>query len=84
MKDKEVYICECHSNEHQVIFWHDEDDDQLTIEPHLITYRSFFKRLWFGIKYIVGFRNKWSAWDSMMFKPEDLKKLRAYLETKSE
>ena len=84
MKDKEVYICECGSNEHQVIFWHDEEDDQLICEPHLITYRNFFKRLWFGFKYVFGLRNKYSAWDSMLFKPEDLKKLRAYLETKSE
>lgn len=75
-----VMICECHSLEHQVIFWYDEEDSELYCEPHLTTHRNFFKRLWRGLKYTFGYKSRFGDFDSTIFKKEDLKKLRAYLD----
>lgn len=76
---REVMICACHSLEHQVVFWYDEEDDELHCEPHLSTNRGFFKRLWYGLKYAFGYKSRFGAWDSILFKEEDLTKLRTHL-----
>jgi len=36
--------------------------------------------LWYGLKYAFGYRSRYGAWDEMMFKPEDLLKLREHLD----
>lgn len=79
MKERLTFICECHSLEHQVSFWYDEEDDTLYCEPHLSTGRNFWKRLWFGIKYAFGYKSRYGAFDEMIFKEEDLDKLYNYL-----
>jgi len=80
--ERQILICKCHSLEHQIIFWYDEEDDELFCEPHLITHKSFFKRLWCGLKYAFGYKSKYGHWDSTIFKEEDLSKLRSYLDLK--
>ncbi len=81
MIEPEIYICECHSYEHQSIFWYDDEDKQLTVSVHLVR-RSFFKRLWYAIKYVFGYKSRFGAWDEFLFKPENEKKLREYLDNK--
>lgn len=76
---KEVFICQCNSPEHQVLFWYDQEDNELFTMPHLSTNRNFFGRLWYGLKYAFGYKSKHGAWDSTIFKDEDLKKLQAHL-----
>ena len=49
---------------------------------HLTTYKKFFKRVWIGIKYMCGYKSKFGDWDTMIFKNEDLLKLRDFLNTK--
>lgn len=77
--ERQVMICECHSAEHQVIFWYDEEDGDLYCEPHLTTRCNFFRRLWYGLKYAFGYKSKFGAWDETIFKKEDLKKLQIYI-----
>lgn len=77
--EHKILICQCHSFEHQVIFWLDEEDGDLYCEPHLITNRGFFKRLWYGLKYAFGHKSKYGAWDTAIFKKEELVKLKNYL-----
>lgn len=77
--ERQTFICKCESLEHQVSFWQDEYDGTLYCEPHLTTYNNFFKRLWIGLKYAFGYKCKYGNWDSMLFKEEDLEKLRKYL-----
>ena len=78
--ERQIMICECNSLEHQVIFWHDEEDGDLYCEPHLATHRNFFKRLCHGLMYTFGYKSRFGDWDSTIFKKEDLNKLRAYLD----
>jgi len=79
MLENKIFICECHSYCHQAIFWYDEEDKSLYVTFHLITYRNVFKRLWVAIKYVCGYKSNFGAWDEFLFKPEDEKKLRDYL-----
>lgn len=73
-------VCECGSLEHQVFFWYDEEEKELYCEPHLSTYRNFFKRLWVGLKYAFGYRSRFGEWDSTVFRQEDMTKLKEFLD----
>ena len=53
--ERQIMVCECHSLEHQVTFWYDEEDSLLYNEINLTTHRNFFKRLWYGLKYAFGY-----------------------------
>jgi len=77
--ERQIMVCECHSLEHQVTFWYDEEDSLLYNEINLTTHRNFFKRLWYGLKYAFGYNSRYGAWDSTIFKPEDLLKLNKHL-----
>lgn len=76
---REMMVCQCESLDHQVSFWYDEEDGLLYCEPHLTTHRNFIQRLWFGLKYAFGYKSRYGAWDSTMFKDEDLNKLITHL-----
>ena len=66
---KEVLICDCNDPEHLILFLTVEnvlDDDKLVFaEIHLVK-RRFIKRLWYGIKYILGYRCKYGAFDEIV------------------
>lgn len=72
--DREIFVCTCHSLEHQFTFNYDPEIG-LYCEPHLSTSNNFIKRLIIGIKYIFGYKSKYGAWDEFIFKKEDLNKL---------
>lgn len=77
MKTKTI-ICACHSIEHQCTFYKDEDETAVMI--HLINYKSFWQRLIYGVRYIFGYKCKYGDWDEFIFKPEDLVKLKEFLD----
>ena len=79
MDERVVVICDCGSLEHQLVFWYDVEDDKLFCEPHLVTHRSFLKRLWRGMKYAFGYKSRFGDWDSTVFTKEDQRKLRMFL-----
>ena len=78
---EEVFICECFSPEHQMIVRKDLEDGTVYVEIHLVKF-GFFRRLWHGIKYIFGYKSQYGAWDEFIFKPEDLEKLKDFLNKK--
>jgi hypothetical protein len=73
--DRNIFICSCHSLEHQYSFWYSKEDG-LYCEPHLDTTLPFYKRLILGIKYIFGYKSRYGSWDEFLFKKEDLNKLK--------
>lgn len=79
MENSRIFICECHSYTHQTVFWYDTDDKQLYLTVHLINHKSFWKRLWAGIKYICGYTSAYGEWDEFIFKQSDEHELYSYL-----
>jgi hypothetical protein len=73
----EIFICECHSTEHQLVFRHDPDDEyhELFIDVHLRTYKNVFKRIWVSLKYIFGYKCRYGHWDEFIFNKDDAQRL---------
>ena len=76
--------CDCNSTEHQIEMSYDIDEEELKwsmffIEPHLVTYRSFFLRCWAAIRYIFGYSCKYGQWDCITLYREDIAKIKAFL-----
>lgn len=76
---RHIFICQCHSLEHQASFWYDDDENEIYIQVHLTTDKNFFKRLWSGLKYAFGHRSMFGDWDEFVFKNEDLSKLNEFV-----
>lgn len=74
----ELMLCQCGDPSHQLIIFYDDDEisPRVYICVHLVNETNFFKRLWYGLKYI--FSNKRSIYgdfDEIILKPEDADKL---------
>ena len=79
MNNQELFICECGSHEHQMFVWYDEEFDEIMFYPHLTTHRNFFQRLWYGIKYIFGYKSMYGAWDELLMEKDNAIKLRDFI-----
>ena len=79
LDERETFVCECHSLEHQVSFWYDDEDKILRCEPHLSTSNGFFKRLLLGLKYAFGYKSTYGAWDDMVFQEKDKQRLKEFI-----
>lgn len=77
--DEYVYICKCHSYEHQIGFSHDTEDKTMYVSPHLCTNYGFWRRLWVGLRYTFGYKSRYGAWDEVIFEENDIIGLRDYL-----
>lgn len=84
----EFFVCGCGSDEHTLRFIYiGTDGGKYDDMPDLYTsvflndYRSFFKRLLVGIKYIFGYKCKYGHWDTFTLAGvEDAKRLRDTLD----
>lgn len=80
--EQRIYIeCDCHHPEHLVSIKYEDEDDSVSLYVHLKKY-GFFKRLWRGIRYILGYQSRYGAYDEFIIpKPgadmmiEELKKI---------
>jgi hypothetical protein len=80
----EVIICNCFSSEHQMILRYCDNsdemmEDEIYVDIHLITHKSFWKRLIAGIRYIFGHTSKYGDWDEMILTGSEISQLRDYL-----
>lgn len=81
MKDREIFVCECESFEHQYCFWYDEDDNELFFYPHLyFSSNNWFERLIGKIRYLFGYKSFYGAWDAVLINPDDAAKIRVFLD----
>ncbi len=71
----ELFICACNSIEHQIIFSYFPEDKEVYTSIHLIPERNIFKRIWYAIKYIFGYKCCYGHFDEFIFKKEDTYKL---------
>lgn len=61
----EILICDCSSTEHQIVFWHDEEDNFVYCHIHMAG-RSFWKRIVPALRYIFGYRCKFGHWEEFI------------------
>ena len=78
---KDLLICDCHSTDHQLIIWYEENelDDGRTYPMcyfHIhLTKRPFWQRVDYGLRYIFGRQCRYGAFDEFIFNPDDSDKL---------
>ena len=77
---KEIFACECHSNEHMVVAgihsWDDCDSDfylQVTADVN----RSWYQRIWPAVKYLFG--QPTLSWHDVLLSPADVKRLQSVI-----
>lgn len=75
MDKVDIIICECFTPEHQIIFFYDEEGNELTARIHLKTYKNVFKRLYTAIRYVFGYKSRFGEWDNFIVNPNDAEKL---------
>jgi hypothetical protein len=92
MKSPDIYVCECYSTEHQLVFYFDSDEslglpvNQVYVHVHL-NRKPLWKRLIHAFKYILGYRSRFGAFDEFIFNPKDADRLQQvvnYLKSESD
>lgn len=71
----EFFECQCSSDEHTLKFTVDEDDGTIYTSVYLNTFYPWYYRIWVAIKYVFGYKSKFGAWDTVLIRPEDNKRL---------
>lgn len=90
MNDKfqDLMVCNCSSVEHQLIFRGDEFEvggvkyHWVFMHTHLSSF-NFWRRLWYGLKYIFGYKCKYGHFDEVILTKdhvESFKNITKFLE----
>lgn len=75
MEKNELFICECHNVEHQIVMSYFEDEKEVYCNIYLNPERNVIKRIIHAIKYIFGHRSVYGDFDEFIFNPKDADKL---------
>ena len=71
---RQLFICDCGDIEHSFVLTHEkESTDIWPSDLYLSVYlrdQSIWKRIKTGIKYILGHKSKYGAWDEILLTPE--------------
>jgi len=78
----ENFDCICYSPYHTIRFILDDDPDwvSLSLEVQLVHHKGFLKRLYYGIKYILGMKSKEGHWAGWELKEDDAERLMLLLD----
>ena len=84
-KTPEIFICNCHSTDHQIVFLFSEEDlggyIDKTCYMHIhLNKRPFWERLKYGIKYILGHKSRFGAFDEFILNPDDSDRLQSVVD----
>ena len=71
----ELFICQCHNTEHQLIFSYFPENEVVYVSVHLIPEYRLWKRIWMAIRYIFGYRSRYGHFDEFIFKKSDALRL---------
>lgn len=78
--NRETFICDCKSLEHQFSFWYDKDDNQVYFEPHLYIGGNWFQRFIHRVKYLFGSKSRFGAFDEVLIDNGDAQKIIDFLQ----
>lgn len=78
----EIFICECHSAEHQMVFFKSEDKIEGIEIPTLyarvhLNKKPFLQRVSYAVRYIFGRQCRFGAFDEFIFNPDDAERLQS-------
>ncbi len=85
MRQTEIIICDCHSEEHQVVFvWEEEihedhEFNQVYMHFHLVKY-GFWTRVKTAFWHILGRKSRYGAWDEIIISTDDIHKFEKVVE----
>jgi hypothetical protein len=74
--------CACRDVSHLVrlSYWTDESPDYMNLYLHYyLEAPNFFKRLWYGIRYIFGYRCRYGEFGEVLLEEIDALRLRTFL-----
>jgi hypothetical protein len=76
--NKDLFVCSCHSTEHQMVVFREHDDEEFPmLYVHInLNKRPFWERVNYGLKYIFGRQCRYGAFDEFIFNHDDLPKLK--------
>lgn len=80
---QEIFMCQCHSPEHQFIFelYDDEEHDYIDLQLYCLlnTYLPWYKRVLIAFKYICGNKSRFGIFDEVLIKPDDIPRIESIL-----
>ena len=80
---RKLFICECGDPSHQFViqyFPNDPDFDELVVDVLLNENVGFFGRIWNAIKYVIGRKSKFGAFDEILLSRPQVLELRKSLD----
>ena len=78
IKKPEIFICECNSTEHQIVFLHEADEDFPMVYVHVhLNKKPFKERLKYAFLYLLGRKSRYGAFDEFIFNPDDAERLQS-------
>jgi hypothetical protein len=81
MEDPKYFECQCHSAEHVLRTWFDDDEDYPCIYMSVfLGAEPWHRRLWLGLKYILGYKCRYGHFDEFLLRPEDADRMIEMLE----
>jgi hypothetical protein len=76
---RELILCTCGSNEHQIILtYFDDEDDIVYVSIHLAS-KSFWERVILGMKYIFGYKCKYGHWEEFYMGKQEAEQLQKFI-----
>lgn len=79
MNKPEYFECLCHSPEHTMQFWMDEDNPPTLYAHVFLSPDPWWQRIWNSIRYIFGYKCRYGHFDEFLLNPEDCDKFIALL-----
>lgn len=73
----ELFLCQCNSPEHQLIFSYFPDEQNVYVTVHLTPIHGFWKRLKSAVWYLFGHRSIYGHFDEFILKPQDTERLQS-------
>jgi hypothetical protein len=77
--ERHYFECQCDCTEHIFRLSIDPDDGEVWFEMHLAQ-RTFFDRFVIALRYLSGKKSRFGAFDCVLIKPEDRRKLQDMLD----
>ena len=77
---QEIFICECHSPDHQFIIRKFDDESEVYVTIHL-TKQPMIRRLKYAFRYIFGYQSRFGAFDEIILNPDDADRLQKVVDS---